>query len=202
MISKICLDIKSTRSTEIQELFDAACEKYGVTDELDKAQIAAQLAHESGEFTIKSENMNYSSPARIVEIWPSRFTLIDGGPKLNANNYTKNPQKLANEVYANRMGNGNQASGDGYKYRGAGFLQCTGKESYQGYAKYVGKTTEEVADLMRSSDEVAMDAGFWEYCINKRLIGKTDFVAITKAINGGVIGLGERRKYLARAIEA
>lgn len=201
MIKRICTFLSDERAKLIENIFLSACANYGITSCADKAAFLAQIAHESGEFTIRSENMNYSTPARLVEIWPSRFTVIGEENKLDASEYVKNPEKLANTVYANRMGNGPYESGDGYRYRGAGFLQLTGKESFEKYAKYKGMATAEVANLIRTTDEFAMDSAAWEYAVDKKLIGVTDFVAITKRINGGTIGLGERKKYYARAKE-
>jgi len=145
--------------------------------------------------------MNYSTPERIVEIWPSRFNLTGGNGKLNAHDYTRNAEKLANEVYANRMGNGNQASGDGYHFRGGGFIQLTGRGSYKKYAEYVDRDIEFVGTQVKLNDEWAMDSAAWEYVIDKNLLGVSDIITITKRINGGLIGLAERRKYFQRALE-
>lgn len=201
MISKVCLEISPARANAIQAIFDELCLKYNIASPNDKAAFLAQIAHESGEFTIKSENMNYTHAERIVDIWPTRFNL-SGTDKLNANDYTFNPQKLANEVYANRMGNGDQESGDGYRFRGAGFLQLTGRQDYTKYAAYINKPLPDTAALIKSDDLWAMDAAAWEYVVSKKLLGEADFVEITKKVNGGVIGLGERKKYYERALNA
>ena len=196
MVQTACPQLPTARANVIQSIFDDVCEKYNIDTPFDKSAFLAQICHESGEFSIKTENMNYTTPQRIVDIWPSRF----GAGKLDPNEYAKNPQKLANEVYANRMGNGNQDSGDGYRYRGAGFLQLTGKESFKKYAGYIGKSIEDTAALVRSDDFWAMDSAAWEYVVDKKLLGVTDFELITKRINGGLIGFGERKKYLQRLI--
>jgi putative chitinase len=146
--------------------------------------------------------MNYTTPERICAIWPSRFNMDGSNGKLNANNYIKNQEKLANTVYSNRMGNGDAASGDGFRYRGGGNMQLTGKESYEKYAKFIGKEVGETADLVRSTDEYALDSACWEFAIDKQLNDEADrgeFITITKRINGGTIGLEERQKYYARA---
>ena len=103
--------------------------------------------------------MNYSTPSRIVEIWPSRFNLDGTGGKKNASGFIKNQELLAETVYGGRMGNNNP--GDGFRFRGGGFLQLTGKEAYQGYGKYLGKSVEETADLLRSENKYAMDYAKW-----------------------------------------
>jgi len=139
--------------------------------------------------------MNYTTPQRLIDIWPSRF----GNGKLNPNDYVRNAEKLANEVYANRMGNGNQASGDGYRYRGGGNIQITGKESYERYAEYKGLTVEDAALKVRTSDEYALDSACWEFVIDKSLLDEAvndDFKKITYRINGGYVGFLERKKYL------
>lgn len=201
MIREICHEITVARANEIEVIFDTICEKYGIISPNDKAAFLAQICHESGEFTIKTESMYYKTPERLVDVWPSRFNILGGDGKLKASDYIMDSEKLANTVYANRMGNGDFDSGDGFRYRGGGFLQLTGKESYQKYAAYLGLKIEMVSDLIHTSDLKAMDVASWEYVIDKKLLEETDFVKITKAVNGGVIGLGERQKYYKAALE-
>lgn len=202
MLSNICTTITMSRAEVIEQLLLEIFDRYKITAENDRAAFIAQVCHESGEFTIKSENMMYTTPQRIVDIWPTRFSIAGGNGKLMAADYCNNPEKLANEVYANRMGNGDQASGDGYRFRGAGFLQLTGRESFERYAAYLKKEVTETAHLVRTDDYYAMDSAAWEYVIDKKLSGVPDFVLITKRINGGTIGLAERRKYYQRAVTA
>jgi putative chitinase len=204
MIKEICHEITEARAGAIEAIFEDTCAEYGITLKNDKAAFLAQICHESGEFTIKTENMNYTTPQRIVDIWPSRFSMTGSNGvhgKLNAHDFTHNPEKLADVVYANRMGNGSPASGDGFKYRGGGFLQLTGKESYAKYAAYKGLEIADAANKVHTDDAFAMDSAAWEYVVDKKLLGETDFVLITQRINGGTIGLAERRKYYNRALE-
>jgi putative chitinase len=184
----------------VLDILPPAFEKYGINTNLRAAHFLAQIAHESGDFTIKTESMNYSTPARLVEIWPSRFSLDGTGGKKKASDYVKNQEKLAEAVYGGRMGNNNP--GDGFRFRGGGWLQLTGKEAYKGYAAYLGKTVEETADLLRSDNKYALDAACWEYCINMKLNSVADQGAteeivkkITKTVNGGHIGLVDRLKH-------
>ena len=179
----------------IQEAFP----KYEITSNLRAAHFLAQIAHESGDFTIKTESMNYTTPARIVSIWPSRFNLDGSDGKKNANEYIKNESKLAEAVYGNRAELGNNQPGDGFRFRGGGYLQLTGREAYKGYAAYIGKSVEDTADLLRSDDHYAMDAACWEYALRMKLnpvadMGTYEDVVkkITKRVNGGYIGLEER----------
>jgi putative chitinase len=196
-LKKICPTLKADRASSIAALINSVCPKYDINTPVRLQAFLAQIAHESGEFSIKTEGMNYSTPERIVSIWPSRFNL-DGVGKLNAHDYVHNAEKLGNQVYAGRMGNGSPETGDGYRYRGGGFLQITGKESYQHYADYIKKEVGETADLVRGTDEYALDSACWEYAIDKKLNDEADakdFITITKKINGGTIGLTERLKY-------
>lgn len=200
MITKLCPKINPETAKSLQAIFDAICTKYGITDKSDKAAFLAQMCHESGAFTIKKENMRYTTPERLVQIWPSRFNLDGSGGKHKASDYANNAEKLANEVYAGRMGNGDTASGDGYRFRGSGFLQMTGREDFEKYAKYIGKDVAETAELVRTDDNYAMDSAAWEYVIKSKLLGQKDFKQITKVINGGTIGLEERTKYYELAL--
>ena len=174
-----------------------AFSKYQINTNLRAAHFLAQVGHESGNFAVKTENMYYSTPQRIVAVWPSRFTLNGSAGKKNANDYIKNPAKLAEAVYGSRMGN--NEPGDGYRYRGGGFLQLTGKDAYIGYAKYIGKDTGTTADLLRSDDNFALDGALWEYVLNKQLNQIADqgpsnetITLITRRVNGGIIGLSNR----------
>lgn len=181
----------------ILALLPAAFDKYGIGNPLQAAHFLGQIAHESGNFSIKTESLHYSTAARIAAVWPSRFNLDGTNGKKNANDYTKNAQKLAEAVYAGRMGN--TQPGDAFRYRGGGFLQLTGKDAYKSYAQYIKQEVDKVADLIRSDNFYALDCALYEYAIVKKLNpvanqGITDDVIkkITKVINGGFIGLAER----------
>ena len=200
--------LKGKIPDEILALLPAGFKKYGIDTAIRATHFIAQISHESGGFTIKTETLYYTTPARIVKIWPSRFNLDGSGGKKNANDYIKDEQKLSEAVYGNRKELGNDKPGDGFRFRGGGFLQLTGKEAYQGYAKYLGKTVGETADLLRSDNFYALDAALWEYCINKKLNAVADQGAsepvlerITKSVNGGLIGLDERREYFNKFYE-
>lgn len=201
-LKAICPNLKQERADVLAALMSKSFPKYEINTPARIQAFIAQVAHESGEFSIKTESMNYTTPERICAIWPSRFNMDGSNGKLNAHNYVKNQEKLANTVYSNRMGNGDAASGDGFRYRGGGNMQLTGKESYSAYAKFIGKEVGETADLVRSTDEYALDSACWEFAIDKKLNDEADrgeFITITKKINGGTIGLEERQKYYARA---
>lgn len=202
VLKQICPTLSSDRATLLANLINESTPKYKL-DTVDRLhEFIGQIAHESGEFSIKTENMNYTTPQVIVNTWKSRFSIDGTDGKLKAADYTRNAQKLANTVYANRMGNGDFASGDGFRYRGGGYMQLTGKDSYNLYAKFIGKEVGETADLVRSTDKYALDSAMWEFAIDKQLLDEADaddYLTITKRINGGTIGWEERKKYYERA---
>lgn len=197
-LKKVCSSLSLDRAIYLADLIRKTCPKYGINTTDILHEFLATIAHESGEFTIKKESMFYSTPARIVEIWQSRFNLTGANGKFNANDFIKNPAKLANTVYANRMGNGDFNSNDGFNFIGGGFIQLTGRESYAAYAKYIGKDIIETANLVRTTDEYALDSACWEFSVDKKLndeAERDEFLTVTKRINGGTIGLNDRQKY-------
>jgi putative chitinase len=201
-LKNICPNLAIERANTLAELIKEICPKYKIDTSDRLHEFVGQIAHESGEFSIRTENMDYTTPSRIVTIWPSRFNLTGTDRKLNANEFVRNEQKLANSVYANRMGNGDAKSNDGFRFRGGGFCQITGRDSYSKYAKFINKTVEETSDLVRGTDKYALDSACWLFAVEKQLLDEADaddFLTITRRINGGVIGLTERVKYYNRA---
>lgn len=159
----------------------------------------AQVLHESGGLTIQFENLNYSQE-RLPKVWPSRFQ--PAGP-LNPADYAHNPRKLANEVYGGRMGN--TAFDDGYAYRGRGLLQLTGKDSYQEAANTLRAENPAAPDFVALPDEVisaqwclAIAASEWVAKGCNALADQDNIRKITRAINGGQIGLAERMEWAKR----
>jgi putative chitinase len=159
----------------------------------------AQILHESGGFTIQFENLNYSAE-RLPKVWPSHFR-----PKgrLNPIGYAHNQQKLANEVYGGRMGNTDP--NDGYTYRGRGLIQLTGKASYQEVTILLRTDNPTAPDLVTSPDEViganwclAVAASVWVAKGCNALADQDNIKKITRAINGGQIGLNERIEWTKR----
>lgn len=151
----------------------------------------AQIAHESGGLTVTEENLNYSAP-RLMQVWPSRFPTL-----ASAEAVARNPEKLGNQVYANRNGNGPPQSGDGYRFRGRGYIQLTGRANYAAIGAVVG------IDLVASPDRAAsvQDAllvacGYWQHRGLNAICDTGDFVRLTRVINGGTIGLEDRRAWL------
>lgn len=163
--------------------------KFGVNTPQRLAHFLAQTGHESGGFRITTENLNYSAKG-LTNIFKKYFT-----PE-SAAEYQRKPEKIANIVYANRMGNGNQASGDGYKFRGRGFIQLTGKTNYQAFDKTVEDNIEANPDLVATKYPLLSAAWFWSKNGLNAIAdqGASDEVVtkITKKVNGGTIGLADR----------
>jgi putative chitinase len=162
------------------------------------AAFIAQCAHESGNFMVLQENLNYR-PATLRKIFPKYFPT-----DAIANDYCSRPNKqeaIANKVYANRMGNGDEASGDGYRYRGRGLIQLTGKDNYTFFAGSLGITEEEAAEYMATFEGACQSACFfWEQNKLNQWADKGDIITLTKRINGGTIGLDDRIKHYEHAL--
>lgn len=185
-LQAIAKGMKPERAKIMSDLFNELALKYEVPKESFPAFVG-NVIQESGQLAHKTENMNYSAK-RMMAVWPGRFKTLE-----SALPYANNPEKLANLVYGGRMGN--KDPGDGYQYRGGGFIGITGKEMYSKYAQYLGKPVDETSDLVRSDDRYALDSAFWFYYVHKNLGKETDFKKIVKNINGGLIGYEVRLKY-------
>lgn len=162
------------------------------------AAFVAQCAHESANFTTLKENLNYKA-ATLRKIFPKYFPT-----DAMAQQYANMPNKqeaIANLVYANRMGNGDPASGDGFRYRGRGLIQLTGKENYSWFAASVGITVEEAAEYLETFEGAAQSAcWFWETNKLNKWADAGDILMLTKRINGGTIGLDDRIKHYKHAL--
>jgi putative chitinase len=178
----------------------AATDQFDITSPPRLAAFLAQVAEESSEFRRLSEDLDFST-LRIMQVWPSRFpTTAAAAP------YAHLPQKLANHVYANRLGNGDEASGDGWRYRGRGLLQITGRSNYQIASGALNHAFIDSPDDLATPVWAAVAAAqYWRsHGLNVLADVGTDagFVAITRAINGGEAGLDSRRLYWMRAQSA
>ena len=151
------------------------------------AGFLAQCTHESGGFTAIKENLNYRA-ATLRKVFPKYFPNDD-----LANEYAGKQEKIANRVYANRMGNGPEESGDGYRYCGRGLIQVTGKDNYFWYAESIQITPEEASQYMECFEGAAQSAcWFWESNNLNSCADRRDILTMTKKINGGTIGLEDR----------
>jgi putative chitinase len=160
------------------------------------AAFIAQCAHESGGFKFLSENLNYRADS-LMKVFPKYFPT-----KELAEQYAKKPEKIANRVYANRMGNGDEASGDGFKYRGRGLIQLTGKTNYTWFAASLEISPEKASEYLGTFEGAAQSAcWFWENNNLNKEADAGDIKTMTRKINGGFIGLDDRIKHYKHALE-
>lgn len=178
---------------------DAALEilpKYEINTPNRVAGFFAQCGHESMGFKVLEENLHYRAET-LDKIFPKYFK--NAGRDANA--YAKQPEKIANVVYASRMGNGDTASGDGYRFRGRGVIQLTGRDNYTNFGKTIGMTAEQVIDYV-TTKKGALESACWYW--NSRNINAAcdanDITKMTKLINGGTIGLEDRAKHYREAL--
>lgn len=170
-------------------------ERFEINTLRQQAGFIGQCSHESGNFRLLEENLNYK-PATLMRIWPSRFKTMDDCLICDG------PRGIANKVYANRMGNRDERSGDGWRFRGRGCIQLTGHANYFHASKACGVDFVKEPDLVSTPRYAAMTAGwFWATHDCNRLAEAGDWAGLTKKINGGLIGLDDRKKHIAHAMQ-
>jgi len=166
--------------------------KYGIDTPLRQRHFLAQLLHESGGFRLVCENLNYSADGLLKTF--SRYFAT----RAVAEQYARQPERIANRVYANRMGNGNEASGDGWRFIGRGLIQTTGKNNYRATSQALfgdDRLLEQPEMLEHPRWAVESACYFWKANNLNALADKNDIEAVTRRINGGLNGLADRRKY-------
>jgi putative chitinase len=167
-------------------------EKFEVNTVLRLAHFLAQASHESGGFKLVNENLNYGAKG-LLGIFPKYFDATSAAA------YERKPEKIANKVYGGRMGNGPEATGDGWKFHGRGYIQLTGHDNYAAFAKAIGEDTVANPDLVATKYPLASAAWFWSKNGLNAIAdtGAVDevVVKITKRVNGGIIGLDDRLKH-------
>jgi putative chitinase len=185
----------------LSSILNGSMETYGIDSETKLQHFLAQAGHETGGFMSLSpgENLNYSAE-RLLAVWPSRFSTTDPA-KANPNDYAHDPEKLANFVYGTI--NGNNEPGDGYKYRGRGIMQLTGRENYQDFEDYYNSTHDDEIDvaqhpeILETEAELAVESGLWFFkdrVLDRMNVDKnTSVEAVTKKINGNKNGLADRK---------
>lgn len=163
--------------------------KYDINTPRRQAMFLAQLAHESGGFRYTSENLNYSAEG-LEKVFKKYFPTRE-----LAEEYARKPEKIANRVYANRMGNGDEASGDGWRHRGRGLLQLTGLNNYASYSMQADNEALIKPDIV-SAPEYAADSAGWFWMVNRlnAMADTGDVRAVTRRINGGFNGLADRQE--------
>lgn len=169
--------------------------KYDINTKERVAGFIAQCAHESGGFNVVEENLNYSAEG-LIKTFGRRVANV------NVANYARNPRKIANLVYADRLGNGPEATGDGWLYRGRGVIQVTGKSNYQSFAKFKGINLNDAVEYLTTKDGAIESAcWFWQSRNINKLADAKDIVGMTKLVNGGTNGLDDRVAYYNRALD-
>jgi len=172
---------------------------YDINTPQREAAFLAQCAHESGGFTALHENLNYRA-VTLRKVFPKYFP-----DDAIAEQYASQPNKaelIANRVYANRMGNGDEASGDGYRYCGRGLIQLTGKQNYQAFADSLEMAVEDVPAFLETFEGAIQSAcWFWENNNLNQYADSGDILTMTKRINGGTIGLADREKHYHHALQ-
>jgi putative chitinase len=171
---------------------------YGIDTPQRIAAFIAQCAHESGNFMFLKENLNYRAPT-LRKLFAKYFPTDE-----LANEYANKPNKqeaIANRIYANRMGNGDEASGDGFRFCGRGLIQLTGRENYSWFAASIGVSVEEAAEYLQTFEGAAQSAcWFWETNNLNKWADTGDIKELTRRINGGYIGLDDRIKHYQHAL--
>ena len=169
--------------------------RFNLTTNNQKAMFIGQCSHESGNFRLLQENLNYKA-ATLMKLWPKRFPTLEV-----ANQYAGNARAIANKVYADRMGNRDEASGDGYRFRGKGLVQLTGHSNHFHAGKALGVDFVMQPDLVATPKYAALTAGwFWETHKLNPPADALDYTKVTKIINGGTIGLDDRIKHVQQAL--
>jgi putative chitinase len=170
-------------------------ERFNIATPAQQASFIGQAAHESGNFKMLVENLNYRAET-LMKVWPKRFPTLDF-----AKQYERDPKKIANSVYANRMGNRDEASGDGFRFRGRGLFQTTGHSGYYHAGQALGEDFVMNPDLVATPKYAALTAGFfWNTHKLNNFADVEDFKGMTKKINGGFIGLEDRIKHIRHAL--
>jgi putative chitinase len=177
--------------TVLAQIHDTAA-KFNITNNLRLAHFLSQCGHESGGFKAVSENLNYSADG-LKKIFGKYF------PGNLNESYAKQPEKIASRVYGNRMGNGDEASKEGYKFRGRGYIQLTGKANYTKFTQFIGEDCVSNPDLVATKYPLASAAFFFDsnklWAICDRGADDATVTSVTKRVNGGTLGLSDRIKH-------
>lgn len=201
MLTKGQFDKLFPKAKDADALFDAMEEmfsKYEIDNPKRIAAFLAQCGHESAGFTARTENLNYSAKS-LNAVFPKYF--VKAGR--DAEEYHRQPEKIANVVYANRMDNGDTDSGDGWKFRGRGYIQLTGRHNYTKFAEAIDKDLDDTIEYL-DTVEGALESACWFWASNKLngIADTGDIKLLTKRINGGYIGLEDRIHHYEHALEA
>lgn len=197
LLQKLCPRTKTNVLEGYVEPLNTVGEYYEMFENPKRiAGFLAQTAHESGGFTQTKENLNYSAKGLMTtfkKYFPDEAT---------AKKYERQPEKIANRVYANRMKNGDEASGDGFKFRGRGLIQLTGRDNYTRFAEALDLSLDDTIAYLETPNGAVASAGwFWDTNKLNDYCDRDDFIGLTKRINGGTIGLEDRKHHYAIVLE-
>ena len=188
-------DTKESIVDSFLDPLNKACDKFEINTPNRLAMFLAQVGHESGGLVHTKENLNYKADG-LTRRFPHYFKDVD------PEDYAHNPEKIANRVYANRMGNGDEASGDGYKYCGRGLIQLTGFSNYSHFADDLSMSIDDAVHYLETPEGAAMSAAwFWNKNGLNSVADAGDILKCTKRINGGTIGLDERTALYEEALK-
>lgn len=193
------VNAEQLKELHIDPVWEAALnttfDRFDISHPLRQAAFIGQAAHESGNFKMLVENLNYRAET-LMKVWPKRFPTLEF-----AKQYERDPKKIANSVYANRMGNRDEASGDGFRFRGRGLFQTTGHAGYYHAGQALGEDFVMQPDLVATPQYAALTAGFfWSTHKLNQYADSRDYKMMTKKINGGFIGLADREKHINHAL--
>jgi putative chitinase len=196
LLQSICPKTKAATLEKYVSALAEVTEHYEINTPERLAAFLAQIAHESGGFNAVKENLNYSTKG-LMTTFKKYFPTEE-----LAKQYERKPEKIANRVYASRMGNGNEASGEGFRFCGRGLIQLTGKQNYTRLAKDLDMTLDELISFLETpAGAVTSAAWFWDNNNLNKYADSGDFVMLTKRINGGTIGLADRKHHYEIALE-
>jgi len=182
------------------DYFNETFDRFDISTPARQACWIGQCGHECGNFRIMEENLNYRA-ATLLKLFPRTPKRAWGFTPEEAAAYEKQPQRIANRIYSNRMGNRDEASGDGWRFRGAGFLQLTGHSNFWHASQALGEDFVMQPELVRTPKYAAMTAGwFWQTHRLNQYADSGDYLTLTKKINGGTIGLEDRKKHINQAL--
>jgi putative chitinase len=198
ILKTICPKTKESILTSYIDPLNNVGKYYNMFDDVRRiASFLAQVAHESGGFIFTKENLNYSADG-LQKVFGKYFP-----DAATANAYARQPEKIANRVYANRMGNGDEASGDGYKFCGRGLIQLTGRDNYTKYAAAVKRELDDAVAYLETPAGAASSAGwFWDVNKLNEFADKDNIIGMTKRINGGTNGIDDRLALYNTALAA
>lgn len=197
LLQALCPKTKKTVLEGYVEPLNTVAEYYEMFENPRRvAGFLAQIAHESGGFNFVKENLNYSADG-LRKIFSKYFPNDD-----IAKQYARQPEKIANRVYANRMSNGPEESGDGYRFCGRGLIQLTGRANYTKFAEDLGMSIEDTIAYLETPNGAVASAGwFWDNNKLNQYCDSNDFITLTKRINGGTIGLADRQHHFEIAMK-